>query len=69
VADELLDSFGVIDGPRPPANTWQDNTYRRCVNQAPNLNTNPFVVTDWYTELPVDTFDGIGVAPTTDCAP
>lgn len=68
-ADELLDTFGVIDGPRPPANTWQDNTYRRCVNQAPNLNTNPFVVTDWYSELPIDTFDGIGVAPTADCAP
>ena len=66
--DELLDTFGVFDAVQP-TRIWEDNTYRRCVNQNPNLNTNPFVVTDWYTELPVDTFTGVGVAPTTDCAP
>jgi len=66
--DELYDTFGVYDVEQV-TEIWKDKTWRRCVNQNPNLNTNPFVISDWYSEFPIDTFTGIGTAPTADCTP
>jgi hypothetical protein len=61
LGEPFLDVFGQL-GVRPGSAIWGERTYRRC-NPEPCNGQRAFVVGDYYTTHPADTFDGIGLPP------